>query len=116
MNLFDGNQRDIERQRSEINIETLNFEKEKIKQQNTIQKNFILSRIQSINDRILLANQQLEQYGKLLEVYEIHLKKGEISVMEYKYFIKEISTKKQEKLLLEMEKQIVVNAYNYWNY
>jgi hypothetical protein len=36
--------------------------------------------------------------------------------MDYKYFIKEISTKKQEKLLLEMEKQIVVNAYNYWNY
>jgi len=116
MYLFDGNQRDIERQRSEINLETLNFEKEKIRQQNTIQKNFTLSRIQSINDRILLANQQLEQYDKLLGVFEIQLKKGEISVMEYKYFVKEISTKKQEKLLLEMEKQIVVNAYNYWNY
>jgi outer membrane protein TolC len=116
MYLFDGNQRDIERQRSEINLETLNFEKEKIKQQNIIQKNFTLSRIQSINDRIQLASQQLEQYEKLLYVYEIQLKKGEISVMDYKYFIKEIATKKQEKLLLEMEKQIVVNAYNYWNY
>lgn len=116
MYIFDGNQRDIERKRSEINLETLNFEKEKTKQQNIIQKNFTLSRIQSINDRILLANQQLEQYDKLLSVYRIQLEQGEISVMDYKYLIKEISTKKQEKLLLEMEKQIVVNAYNYWNY
>jgi len=116
MYLFDGNQRDIDRQRSEINLETLNFEKEKTKQQNIIQKNFTLSRIQSINKRILLANQQLEQYDKLLSVYKIQLEQGEISVMDYKYVIKEISTKKQEKLLLEMEKQIVVNAYNYWNY
>ena len=116
MYLFDGNQRDIERQRSEINFETLNFEKEKTKQQNAIQKNFTLSRIQSINDRILLANQQLEQYDKLVGVYKIQLENGEISVMDYKYLIKEISTKKQEKLLLEMEKQIVINAYNYWNF
>lgn len=116
MNIFDGNQRDIERQRSEINLETLNFEKEKTRQQNTIQKNFTLSRIQSINDRIVMANNQLEQYDELLAAYKIQLELAEISIMDYKYLIKEIATKKQEKLLLEMEKQIVVNAYNYWNY
>lgn len=116
MYLFDGNQRDFERQRSEIKLETLTFEKQKSMEQNTIQKNFTMSRIHSINNRILLANKQLEQYTELLGIYKIQLEQAEISVMDYKYLIKEISTKKQEKLLLEMEKQIVVNAWNYWNY
>jgi outer membrane protein TolC len=116
MYLFDGNQRDIERQRSEIKLETLSFEKQKSIEQNSIQKNFTQSRIQSLNKRILLANNQLEQYNELLGNYKIQLENGQISVMDYKYLIKEISTKKQEKLMLEMEKQIVVNAWNYWNY
>jgi hypothetical protein len=36
--------------------------------------------------------------------------------MDYKYLIKEIAVKKQETSLLEMEKQMVINAWNYWNY
>jgi outer membrane protein TolC len=116
MYLFDGNQRNIERQRSEIKLETLNFEKQKSIEQNTIQKNFTLNRIQSINNRILMANKQLDQYTELLGIYKIQHDQAEISIMDYKYLLKEISAKKQEKLMLEMEKQIVINAWNYWNY
>jgi len=36
--------------------------------------------------------------------------------MEYSFLMKDISEKKQEKLLFEMEKQLVINAWNYWNY
>ena len=111
-----GKQREIEQQKSEINRETLNFEKQKVSKQNVIQKDYSLSRIKSLNDLISLANQQLEQYEKLLGLYKIQLSQAEISVMDYKYLIKEISAKKQETLLLEMEKQVVINAYNYWNY
>ena len=116
MTIFDGNQREIERQKSIINLETLEFEKQKSREQNTIQKNYTLSQLNSLNSRISLANEQLEQYSKLLEMYKIQLGVAEISVMDYKYLIKEISTKKQETLLLEMEKQLVINAWNYWNY
>lgn len=114
--IFDGNQRSIEHQKSEINLQTLNFEKQKSREQNTIQRNFSLNQIKSLDNRISLADNQLLQYDKLLEMYKLQLEQGEVSVMDYKYLIKEISVKKQERLMLEMEKQIVINAYNYWNY
>ncbi len=116
MTIFDGNQRNIEQRKSEINLQTIDFEKQKSREQNTIQKKYTLSQIGSLNSRIALADEQLEQYSKLLEMYKIQLGQAEISVMDYKYLLKDISVKKQEKLLLEMEKQIVINAYNYWNY
>lgn len=114
--IFDGNQRNIERKKSEINFETLQFEKQKTMVQNTVQKNYSVSQIQSLNKRIELANNQLEQYTELLKLYKIQLQQAEISVMDYKYLIKEIAVKKQETSLLEMEKQMVINAWNYWNY
>ncbi len=114
--IFDGNQREIERQKTEINYETLQFEKQKSIVQNTVQKNYTVSQIQSLNKRIELANNQLEQYAELLKLYKIQLQQAEISVMDYKYLIKEIAAKKQEASLLEMEKQMVINAWNYWNY
>lgn len=114
--IFDGNQRDIERKKTEINFETLQFEKQKMIVQNTVQKNYTISQIQSLNKRIDLANTQLEQYTELLKLYKIQMQQAEISVMDYKYLIKEIAAKKQETSLLEMEKQMVINAWNYWNY
>lgn len=116
LTLFDGHQRKIESQKSQINLETLQFKKEKTKTQNEIQKKFTLDKLASLDKRISLAAQQLEQYNELLTMYKSELSQASISVMDYKYLLKDISTKKQEKLLLEMEKQMVINAWNYWNY
>ncbi len=116
LTLFDGHQRKLEWQKSQINLETLQFEKEKTKIQNDIQKKFTLDKLSSLDKRILLASEQLDQYNQLLEMFKNQLTQADISVMDYKYLLKDISEKKQEKLLLEMEKQMVINAWNYWNY
>ncbi len=116
LTLYDGNQRDIERHKSVIQYENIAFEKQKSAEQNTIQKNFVLDKLNSLDKRILLTNKQIEQYDKLMDLYKIQLANGEFSVMEYKYLVTEISSKKQEAVLLDMEKQIVINAWNYWNY
>ena len=116
MTLYDGKQKKLERQKSEINLQNLDFEKQKSREQNTIQKNYSQNQINSLNHRLKLVDGQLGQYNKLLEMYKVKLANAEISIMDFKYLLKDISTKKQERLLLEMEKQIVINAYNYWNY
>ncbi len=116
LTLFDGHQRKMELQKSQINLETLQFNKQKTKTQNEIQKKFTLDKLASLNKRISLAAEQLDQYNQLLGMYKSQLEQADISVMDYKYLLKDISEKKQEKLLLEMEKQMVINAWNYWNY
>jgi cell division protein FtsB len=41
---------------------------------------------------------------------------GEASVMDYKNLLKDISAKKQELLQLKMEKQFLINSYNFLNF
>ncbi len=116
LTLFDGNQRKTELQKSQINLENLQFDKQQTKIQNRIQRNFTMDKLNSLDKRISLTDSQLVQYNDLLNMYKSLLAQGDISVMDYSYMLKDISEKKQEKLLFEMEKQMVINAYNYWNY
>lgn len=114
--LYDGHQRKTEWEKSQINLENLQFSKTQTKTQNEIQKNFTLDKLKSLDKRIVLAEDQLKEYDTLLAMYKSLLGRGTISVMDYSYLLKDISEKKQESLLFEMEKQMVINAYNYWNY
>jgi len=116
LNIFDGNQRKIQREKSSINIQTLDFEKKNFVTQNDIYKNKILSQINSLNQRVDIVEEQINQYDKLLNVYSKELSQGEVSVMDFKNLLKDIAAKKQENLLLKMEKQALINSYNYWNY
>jgi len=36
--------------------------------------------------------------------------------MDFKNLLKDITAKKQDYLLLRMEKLLLINSYNYWNY
>ena len=116
MNLYDGNQRKLERDKSNVNINTLQFEKSHFRTQQEINKIKIKSQINSLNNRTVLIEDQLKQYDKLYDAYQNELKQGLISVMDFKNLLKDITAKKQDFLLLKMEKQLLVNSYNYWNY
>ena len=115
-NLYDGHQRKLERDKSNVNINTIQFEKNHFITQLEINKNKIKSQINSLNERTLLTENQISQYDKLYSVYQNELSHGLISVMDFKNLLKDITAKKQDYLLLKMEKQLLVNSYNYWNY
>ena len=115
-NLYDGNQRKLEREKSNVNISTLQFEKEYFKTQREINKDKIDSQLKSLNERGKSLENQLNQYDKLYNVYSDELAHGLVSVMDFKNLLKDITSKKQDFLLLNMEKQLLINSYNYWNY
>ena len=115
-NIFDGHQRDIQREKSDINLQTIEFEKKNFLTQNDISKNKILNQIESIDQRLLLFEQQADQYDKLYNAYSRELSLGEASVMDFKNLLKDIAAKKQETLLLTSERQLLINSYNYLTY
>ena len=84
MNLYDGNQRKLERDKSNVNINTLQFEKSHFRTQQEINKIKIKSQINSLNNRTVLIENQLKQYDKLYDAYQNELKQGLISVMYFK--------------------------------
>jgi outer membrane protein TolC len=115
-NLYDGGQRKLEQQKSKVNLHTLSFEKEYFLSQKEINLNKIRSQLNALSERTSLIEKQLEKYDILYKAYENELAHGLISVMDFKNLLKDITAKKQESLLQKMEKQLLVNSYNYWNY
>ena len=115
-NLYDGNQRKLEKDKSKVNIQTLQFDRNQFITQQGINKDKIKSQLNSLTERTILIENQLNQYDKLYAAYQNELKQGLISVMDFKNLLKDITAKKQDYLLLRMEKLLLVNSYNYWNY
>lgn len=115
-NIFDGHQRDIQREKSAINLQTLEFTKLNLMTQNKINKNKILDQINSVVDRIAMNEMQAERYKRLYEAYSKELTIGEASVMDFKNLIKDIAGINQELLQLKTEQQFLINSYNYINY
>ena len=116
MNLFDGRQKEIMRNRAVINLNSIGFEKNNFITKNDIYKNKTISNIKSLDERLIIIEEQSSQYKTLFDVYTRELSQGEISALAYKYLLKDISAKMRERLLLKMEKQMLINSYNYWNY
>lgn len=115
-NLYDGGQRKLEQQKSKVNLQTLSFEKEYFLSQKEINLNKIRSQLNALSERTILIEKQLDQYDILYKAFENELSHGLVSVMDFKNLLKDITAKKQESLMQKMEKQLLVNSYNYWNY
>lgn len=116
LNIFDGNQKKINENKVLIKMQTLNFEKQNVINQYQTQKDKYLRQIQLIGNQTKIVKEQLSEYQKLVKVYKIKLSQGELSIMDIKNIIRDIASKKQELLLLQMQKKSLINDYNYWNY
>lgn len=114
--LYDGNQRKLEREKSYVNLQTQQFEKSHFITQKEINLNKIKDQLKALTERGIILESQLAQYEKLYKVYENELAHGLVSVMDFKNLLKDLTAKRQEYLLQKMEKQLLVNSYNYWNY
>ncbi|WKD86649.1 hypothetical protein KCTC32516_02025 [Polaribacter huanghezhanensis] len=114
-NLFDGHQQKLKHQQNQIKLENLKFDKAYFINQNTIRKDNLIKQIQSVDKQIILLNQQLKEYQKLLHLYQVEIKESLVSVLDLKIIIKEIALKKQKKTTIQLAKQILINVYNYWS-
>jgi outer membrane protein TolC len=115
-NIFDGRQRNIQKEKSAINLQTLEFEKKNFMTQNDIGKKKILNQIKDVDQRINIIEKQSVQYRSLYDAYSKELSQGEVSVMDFKNLVKDIAARNQEILQLRMEKQLLINSFNYLNY
>ncbi len=113
--LYDGKQKHLLEQQNKIKLENNSFEKNNFINQNRIRRMNLLNQIASVQRQIKMKNKQLTDYDNLLRIYKLQLSQGRMSIINFVDILKKISDTKQEKLLLQMQKQILINTYNYWN-
>lgn len=115
-NIYDGQQRKIEADKSKVNLRTIAFEKDNFITQKQQNLNKIQSQIEGIEAQIRMSDNLLKKYNELYQAFQKQLAAAGISVMDFKTFVRDYTSKKQEKAILDMQKQILINAFNYWNY
>ncbi len=115
-NIYDGHQRKIEVDKSNVNLRTIAFEKDNFITQKQQNLDKIQSQIEGIEAQIRLSDNLLKIYDELYRAYQKQLAAAGISAMDFKTFLRDYKAKNQERSMLDMQKQILINTYNYWNY
>lgn len=116
MNIMDGKQRKITQQRTEVLMRSTSLYKNFFYNQNSVRKSRILAELKSIEERLTLTDDQLKEYQKLLEFYKQELSRGQISVINYISILKNMTITQRDFVLLQTNKELLINLYNYWNW
>lgn len=115
-NFFDGNQKSIYQNKTQVLEQSVSFYKDNFITQNTVRKSKILTELQSYTDRISIAEQQLKDYDLLLNSYKKEILSGQLSIINYTMVLKNMATIQRDYTLLFSQQQSLINAYNYWNW
>ncbi len=115
-NLFDGNQKSVTRKKTELQMQTVSFYRDNFLLQNNIRKNKILNELKSYDDRRVVAQTQLQEYTNLLGFYKKEIIQGQLSILSYVTVLKNMTIAKRDYFLLEANRLLLINAYNYWNW
>jgi hypothetical protein len=114
--LFDGRQKQINQRRTVTLLKTSQAYKDNFLNQNTTRKNNLLEQINAIDARVKLTQAQVQEYDKLLSYYKQELIRGQISVINYVNTIKSAIVLENDFITLQSNRQLLINAYNYWNH
>lgn len=115
-NLFDGGQKSITRNKTDLLLKTVSSYRENFNKQNSVRKTKILNELQSYTSRIAISEQQLKEYQSLLTSYRKEIVLGQLSIINYITTLKNMATLQRDYSLLFSQKQSLINAYNYWNW
>jgi outer membrane protein TolC len=116
MPIYDGHQRKITREQTNIKLQTNTAYRSNFQLQNEVRVHKILAELQSYDERLNLSDKQLQDYTALLLSYKKEILQGQLSIINYITVLKSRMTLGRDYLLLKSNQQLLINAYNYWNW
>lgn len=115
-NIFDGHQRDITRSKTEIQLETVSFYKQNFLNQNQVRKTRALNELKSYEDRLAIMEDQLKEYENVMRTYTREILQGQLSIISYITILKNRSMVQRDYIMLQTNRLLLINMYNYWNW
>lgn len=114
--LYDGNQRNLNRQLTLIKKNILSNYKNNFIKQNQIRKTRITKHIDDLDSIIVLQKKQIENYTALLDMYKNQILTGQLSIIDFINTLKNYAGAKNDLLTTEGEKLTLINEFNYLNW
>lgn len=116
MLLSDGKLKRIKRQETQSALSSISVYRNNLLTQNNIRCNQCSLAIEDFDRRIRMLGTQLNEYDRLLEMGRKEIQAGQMSVFNYISTLKNVISTRQQKMILEANRQLAVNAYNYYNW
>ncbi len=116
MNLFDGNQKQVVRDQTDLKLNTISSYQKQFKNQRQQNLLNLKKQVELADKRMTQINKELSDYDKLIVVYQQELAQGDISVNDYLVTLRTYIQEKQNLIDQQKQKYSAINAYNYWNW
>ena len=114
--LYDGRQRSLTRQQSQVNQNTISEYRQYFEKNIAIQRKDMRTRILSLQQNIESLKGQISDYEKLLKLSEKQLQQGNVSMIDHLILLRNFMEIRKSKIETEINCQHEINNYNYWNW
>lgn len=114
--LYDGKQKSLAQEKAEVQLQSNAFARENFQLQNATRLRKILAELNSFTERAEIVQAQLREYGILLQSYQLEIMQGQISATNYVSTLKSMSIARRDLLTMQTNRDLLINAYNYWNW
>ncbi len=114
--LFDGHQRQLSRDRTNVLLETTRAYRRNFALINPVRQERLLYELRALAQRQNLAREQLATYRQVLDSYKREVIAGQLSVVNYVQVLKSYAAAARDLVLLENNRLLLINAYNYWTW
>ena len=81
-----------------------------------MQRNELITRLNVLQQNIKDLTQQITDYENLLKFSEKQLQQGNTSMIEHLILLRNFTEIRKNKIEAEINYQLQVNNYNYWNW
>jgi outer membrane protein TolC len=115
-NIFDGHQRELTRQKTDVLLKSVSTYRDNFMLQNNLRKVRCLNELRSYTARRQTSQKQMQQYRSLLRSYRKEMMIGQLSILNYIVALKNMTLAQRDALMLDTNEQLLINAYNYWNW
>lgn len=114
--IFDGRQKRWKERQIKLQQTNIQTYKNHAEYQRGLKVSQCLSELNGYEERKKALNRQLEEYENVLSNYEKEMQSGQISVLDYITVLRNKIQTERDYQLLQINKQLVIVAYNYWNW
>ncbi len=114
--LYDGRQKNLTRQQSQVNQNTISEYRRYAQQNITMQRNDLVSRIHVLQQNVRALTAQISDYQKLVQLSEKQLQQGNVSMIDHLTLLQNFVDIRKNKIETEINCQLEINNYNYWNW
>jgi len=114
--LFDGNQKEITRQQNDLYGKSIRQNREYFEKNLFLQRQNGREKLNSLKTTLNDLQDQIDNYDQVILMAKAEVEKGTQTMLEYLTLLKNYLELKKNKIITEINYQLEINNYNYWNW